>query len=206
MSRFLLSSLAVLIVLCGPVQAQSDPDPGVLVLAPDRGFLGNEKTRDVVTDLREHASNVGLAFATYDETTSNLKEGLSQIDTEDGAVVLPLFLSSHHALYQTAREAMPAVDGDVTWAEPFGTSYLAEEILFDRVEALSKQPEDEALVVVGYGATDSTGADSIRADLQASAQRAAEKYGLAGDGKVVVQYSRSAPSKVSRAAIGRSRR
>jgi sirohydrochlorin ferrochelatase len=204
MSRFLLSSLAVLIVLCGPVQAQSDPDPGVLVLAPDRGFLGNEKTRDVVTDLREHASNVGLAFATYDETTSNLKEGLSQIDTEDGAVVLPLFLSSHHALYQTAREAMPAVDGDVTWAEPFGTSYLAEEILFDRVEALSKQPEDEALVVVGYGATDSTGADSIRADLQASAQRAAEKYGLAGDGKVVVQYSRSAPSKVSRAAIGRA--
>jgi sirohydrochlorin ferrochelatase len=204
MSRFLLSGLAMLIVLCGPVQAQPDPDPGVLVLAPDRGFLGNEKTRDVVDDFREHADNLALAFATYEETTSNLKKGLSQIDTEDGAVVLPLFLSPHHALYQAAHDAMPSVDGGVTWAEPFGTSYLAEEILFDRVEALSEQPEDEALVVVGYGATDSTGADSIRADLKASAQRAAEKYGLAGDGQVVVQYSRSAPSEASRAAIGRA--
>ena len=204
MSRFLLSGLAVLIILCGPVQAQSDPNPGVLVLAPDRGFLGNEKTREVVKDVREHADNVGLAFATYDETTSNLKEGLSQIDTGDGAVVLPLFLSSHHVLYQAAREGMSAVGGGVTWAEPLGTSYLAEEILFDRVEALSEQPKDEALVVVGYGATDSTRADSIRAGLRASAQRAAEKYGLAGDGQVVVQYTRSAPTKASRVAIGQA--
>jgi len=201
MSRFLLSGLAVLILLCGPVQAQSDDAPGVLVLAPDRGFLGNEKTRDVVKDFREHMSNVGLAFVTYEETASNLKEGLSQIDTEDGAVVLPLFLSSHHALYQSARAAMPVVDGSVTWAEPLGTSYLSEEILFDRVAALSERPEDEALVVVGYGATDAAGADSIRADLRASAQRAAEKHGLAGDGQVVVQYTRSAPEEASRAAI-----
>lgn len=204
MSRFLLSSLAMLIILCGPVQAQSDPDPGVLVLAPDRGFLGNEKTRDVVTEFREHTSNAGLAFATYDETASNLEEGLSEIDTKHGVVVLPLFLSSHHALYQSAREAMPAVDGGVTWADPLGTSYLAEEILFDRVEALSEQPKDEALVVVGYGATDSTGADSIRTDLRASARRAAEKYGLAGEGQVVVQYTRSAPENKSRAAIGQA--
>jgi len=208
MPRFLCSLLTVLLFVAPPTWAQSDAasdgDPGVLVVAPDRGFLGNEKTRDVVDDVREHADNVGLAFATSEETTANLEEGLSQIDTEHGAVVLPLFLSSHHTLYQAARAAMPAVEGGVTWAEPFGASYLSEEILFDRVAALSERPADEALVVVGYGATDSTGADSIRAALRASAERAAEKYGLAGSGTVVVQYARSAPEKASRAAIGRA--
>ena len=207
-SRLLLSVLAGALFLAVPTHAQSpeptDGAPGVLVLAPDRGFLGNEKTRDVVKDFREHASNVSLAFATYEETTSNLNEGLSKIDTDDGVIVLPLFLSAHHALYQTAREAMPSVDGGVQWAAPMGTSYLSEEILFDRVEALSEQPKQEALVVVAYGATDAAGADSIRADLQASAQRAAEKYGLAGSGEVVVQYTRTAPEKASRAAIGQA--
>lgn len=186
MSRFLLSVLAILAVLAAPVHAQSDAspggDPGVLVLAPDRGFLGNEKTRDAMADFREHASNVGLAFATYEETRSNLNEALSTIDTEHGVVVLPLFLSAHHALYQTARDAMPAVDSGVAWAAPFGTSYLSEEVLFDRVAALSERPGDEALVVVGYEATATEGADSIRAGLKASAQRAAEKHGLAGGG------------------------
>jgi hypothetical protein len=200
MSRFLLFSLAVLIALCGPVQAQSNPDPSVLVLAPDRGFLGNEKTRDAVDAFREHASNVGLAFATYEETESNLNEGLSKIDTEDGVVVLPLFLSAHHALYQTARKAMPQVDGGVTWAAPFGASYLSEEILFDRVAALSERPDDETLVVVGYGATDKAGADSIRADLRASAERAAARHGLNGV-EVVVQYTRTVSEEASSQAI-----
>jgi hypothetical protein len=207
MSRFLFCLLAILFV-APPAWAQSDEasgdDPGVLVLAPDRGFLGNEKTRDVVDDFREHAANVGLAFATYEETTANLNEALSGVDTEHGVVVLPLFLSSHHALYRTARAAMPSVEGGVTCVDPFGTSYLSEEVLFDRVAALSEQPKEEALVVIGYGATDSTEADSIRTDLQASAQRAAEKYGLAGGGQVVVQYTRSAPEETSRAAIGRA--
>lgn len=208
MPRLLLSILAGALFFACPVHAQSsetppEGDPGVLVLAPDRGFLGNEKTRDVVKDFREHASNVSLAFATYEETTSNLKEALSTIDTDDGVVVLPLFLSAHHALYRAAREAMPSVDGGVQWAAPLGTSYLSEEILFDRVEALSERPDEEALVVVAYGATDEAGADSIQADLQASAKRAAEKYGLGGS-DVVVQYTRTASEKASRAAIGQA--
>jgi hypothetical protein len=208
MPRLLLSLFAGALVFALPVHAQSpgaaNGDPGVLVLAPDRGFLGNEKTRDVVDDVREHADNVGLAFATVEETESNLDEALSRVNTEHGVVVLPLFLSAHHALYQTAQDAMPAVDGGVTWADPFGASYLSEELLFDRVAALSEQPDDEALVVVGYGATDRAGADSVRADLQASAERAAEKHGLAGSGEVVVQFTRTAPEKASRAAIGQA--
>ena len=206
MSRLLFCLCAALLV-APPTWAQSpdtaDGTPGVLVLAPDRGFLGNEKTRDAVADFRDHADNVGLAFATYEETASNLNEALSSVNTEHGVVVLPLFLSAHHALYQTAQDAMPAVDGGVTWADPLGTSYLSEEILFDRVAALSEQPDDEALVVVGYGATDATRADSIQAALQASAQRAAEKHGLGGS-DVVVQYTRTAPEKASRAAIGQA--
>ena len=203
MPRLLLSLLAVLL-LALPAHAQSqdasEGDPAVLVLAPDRGFLGNEKTRDVVEAFREHASNVGLAFATYKETKSNLNEALSTIDTGDGVVVLPLFLSTHHALYRAAREAMPDVEAGVQWAAPLGTSYLSEEILFDRVAALSERPKQETLVVVGYGATDAAGADSIRSDLQASAERAAAKHGLGGS-EVVVQYTRTASEKASKRAM-----
>ncbi|WP_103020748.1 sirohydrochlorin chelatase [Salinibacter altiplanensis] len=208
MSRLLQFLFAALLVAAPPAWGQSadapDGDPGVLVLAPDRGFLGNEKTRDAMAHFREHTSNVGLAVATYEETRSNLNEALSSIDTEHGVVVLPLFLSAHHALYQTARDALPEVENGVRWAAPLGTSYLSEELLFDRVDALSERPDEEALVVVGYGATNAEGADAIRADLQASARRAAEMHGLTGGSEVVVQYARTAPEKASRAAIGRA--
>lgn len=204
MSRLLLSFLAVLLFISSPTWAQSDAaadgDPAVLVLAPDRGFLGNEKTRDAMEAFREHASNVGLAFATFEETESNLNEALSTLDTGDGVVVLPLFLSTHHTLYQTARAAMPEVAEEVQWAPPLGESYLAEEVLFDRVAALSEQPEQETLVVVGYGATDTASADSIRAELQTSAERAAAKHGMGGD-EVIVQYARSASEEVSQEAL-----
>jgi predicted esterase len=204
MLRRLLPLLAAVLFVIPPLahgqsSATSDGGPVVLVLAPDRGFLGNDKARDVVDAVREHTSNVGLAFATYEKTTSNLQEPLSTLDTEGGVVVLPLFLSTRHALYQTARKAMPAVDGGVRWAAPFGHSYLSEEILFDRVAALSEGTGDEALVLVGHGATDNTGADSIRTALQPAAERAAAKYGL-DTSSVVVQYTRMAPEKVSRRA------
>jgi hypothetical protein len=114
----------------------------VLVLAPDRGFLGNEKTRDVVDAAREHTDDIGLAIATYDETRSNLSDALPGISTADGVVVMPLFLSAHHTLYRKARKAMPAVDAGVQWAAPFGRSYLSEEILFDRVASLLGRPND----------------------------------------------------------------
>lgn len=205
MSRLLPGLLAVLLLVAPPTWAQPDDassaDPAVLVLAPDRGFLGNEKIRDAVDAFREHASNVGLAFATFEETTSNLNEALSTIDSANGVVVLPLFLSTHHTLYRTARAAMPEVESGVEWAAPLGESYLAEEVLFDRVAALSERPEQEALVVVGYGAEDTAGADSIRAALRASAERAAAKHGLSGGGEVVVQYARSASEQASQRAM-----
>lgn len=200
MPRFLLSALTIMLLLIGPVHAQSSDEPGVLVLAPDRGFLGNEKTRDVVDAVREHTSNVGLAVATYEETQSNLNEALSTIDTDDGVVVLPLFLSAHHALYQEARDAMPGVEGGVQWAAPFGQSYLSEEVLFDRVKALSERPRDEVLMVVGYGATSQTQADSIQKTLRPAVERAAAKHGL-DTSSVAVQYTRTAPAEASRRAM-----
>jgi len=202
-SRLLCSLLAALLFAAPPVEAQStEPSdgPAVLVLAPDRGFLGNEKARDVVTAVREHTSNVGLAVATAEDTRSNLSEALSTVDTDDGVVVLPLFLSAHHVLYREARAAMPAVEEGVQWATPFGTSYLSEEILFDRVAALSERPADEALVVVGYGADEAETADSIRAALHPAAERAAAKHGL-DTSRVAVQYARTASEETSRQAM-----
>src|SRR5690606_19302441 len=52
-------------------------------------------------------------------------------------VVLPLFMSEHEALFR-ATSSILLEDRQVTIAEPFGKSYLAEELLFDQVEALAK--------------------------------------------------------------------
>lgn len=202
--RFFLFFLLAGLFWALPVHAQPAPTasdgPAVLVLAPDRGFLGNEKTRDAVVALREHAPNVGLAFATSEKTAENLGKALAALDTGGGVVVLPLFLTEHHALYRAARRAMPEVAENAQWAAPLGQSYLAEEVLFDRVAALSERPEGETLVVVGYGAETAAEADSIRAALRPAAERAAAKHGLSGS-EVVVQYARSASEEAAQQAM-----
>ncbi len=48
---------------------------GFLVLAPDRGFLGNEEVREVFSAFEEKVPHVALAFVTRERTKENL--GLS---------------------------------------------------------------------------------------------------------------------------------
>ncbi len=193
LSRSLWIALVGLLALSAGAQAQS---PSYLVLAPDRGFLGNEEMRDVFDAFQQHEPNSVLAFATHEKTAENLDEALGALKSSDNVVVLPFFLSAHHTLYQRAADVL--AERDVQMAEPFGKSYLAEEILFDRVEALSEAPGDEALVVIGYGATDESGAEAIRSDLAPLVERARQKYGLA-DHHIAVNADRSASGAVSAA-------
>lgn len=192
--RGLLIALVALAALSAGAQAQT---PSYLVLAPDRGFLGNEEMRDVFDAFQAHEPSSALAFVTHEKTEDNLDTALGTLESTQNVVALPFFLSAHHTLYRKAEAVL--VDRDVQMAAPFGQSYLAEEILFDRVEALSKRPGDEALVVVAYGAETAADAEGIRADLAPLVERAQQKYGLASQ-QVVVDYARSASEDASAAA------
>ncbi len=176
-------------------------DPGYLVAAPDRGFLGNEEARDLRDDLRETYPATELWIVTDERTEDHLRSALERLRAREGVdrvVVLPLFLSRHHALYATARTAAEEIgDGALRWAPPLGESYLAEEILFDRVETLSGVSAEERLVLVGAGADSRASADSIRDALAPLADRATRKFGMADSARVEVLYHGSAPDSLA---------
>lgn len=201
--HLLLVGLFALGGLAGSTSAHAQ-DPSYLVLAPDRGFLGNEEVRDVFEAFQEHEPQSALAFATYEQTTENIESALGQLPSTDEVVVLPFFLTTHHALYESARtaiEGLSARDGfSLQMAEPFGQSYLAEEVLFDRVKALAEGSGNEALVVIGYGAASEAQAEGIRAAMQPMVTHAQQKYGLKA-GHVTVHYGRSASEEASSAAF-----
>ena len=184
----------------------SAQETGYLVLAPDRGFLGNEEIRETFAEFRKEVPSASLAFATAEETGDNLGEALGKLNA-DQIVVLPLFPSAGHDLYIRAKEALPGVaERPISFAEPFGEHYLAEEIFFDRVERLVDEQgagSDTYLILVGAGAASPQNESDIKASLLPMAQRAAQKYGLAG-GDVVVNYTFSAPGEASRAASRRN--
>lgn len=182
-------------------------DPGYLVAVPDRGFLGNEESRDQLERLREAYPRSELWVVTDERPEEHLREALEALRARDGVdrvVVLPLFLTRHHALYGTARRTVASLDDPgIEWADPLGASHLAEEVLFDRVEALSRKPASERLVVVGSGAASPASADSIRRALAPLAERAARKHGLAGTPAVEVLYHGSAPDSLAETGFER---
>jgi len=192
------------------VRVPAPGDPLYLVAAPDRGFLGNEEARDAVNRLREVYPDTELWIVTHEETGSHLRSALEALRRRGGedrpVVVLPLFLTSRHALLDRARAATREVGrgaGGLKWSAPLGESYLAEEILFDRVEALSVSPAEERLVLVGAGAGSAADARRIREALLPMTRRATEKYGLGSPPVVEVLYDASAPDSLTEGQLGR---
>jgi len=204
MNRNRILTLVLGILLLFTADLATALDPGFLVLAPDRGFLGNEEVRDLFAEFRKSAPKSVLAFATSEKTAQNLRLALDKLAGGKNAdvVVLPLFFSEHEALYQKARKAMESINGPaLRFARPFGASYLAEEILFDRVESLSSQPGQERLILVASGTESEEAASYLKEDLKPLLDRAVKKYGLGQGGDIVVIHDWSAPKEIRDAAF-----
>ncbi|MFQ5598390.1 MAG: sirohydrochlorin chelatase [Nitrospiria bacterium] len=147
---------------------------GFLIVAPDRGFLGNEEVRDLYDDFSK-TYTAALSFATSQRTGENLSSGITQLKAQGvGRIwVLPLFVSPGNILYQRAVKALR----EQTWGLPLRVgetmhkSYLTEELLKARIDTLSKTPSKEVLVVIGYGASDPAGEKAIREDLEALVEK-----------------------------------
>jgi sirohydrochlorin ferrochelatase len=173
--RSLYRLAVVVILLAGSqVAAAGEPKTGFLVVAPDRGYAGNEEIRSVFDEFRKSYpaarawvgrdyNGMGSEYSAY---LSRALDELKQAGVTD-IVAIPLFLSTSDPVAQKVITHLPAYHtGTIRWAAPMSESYLVGQILLDRVEAVSREPEQERLFVIGVGAMDEAGEAALKADLE----------------------------------------
>lgn len=162
-----LLMLAALMVL--PVAASTPGFPaGVLVVTPDRGFLGNEEVRDAFEQFARDRNAV-LLFVTDARSEKILDRKLAQLERGGARYieVLPLVMSAADARWKLADgwlQARRQRGVSLAVSRPYGTSYLAVEDLSARLRDV--HTDKRRLLLVGYGAGDAADADTMRAQLK----------------------------------------
>ena len=154
---------------------QISPKTGFLVLAPDRGFVGNNETLSIFQNFeKEYLSKIIFVGRKYDGLNSNyskyFQKALSSFDelSVSKVVILPLFLSKYNHILQEVRKNIPAYNfkGQIHWNETMSESYLTTQILFDRVKKISSNPNQEKLVILGRGALDEKSEQLMKKELE----------------------------------------
>ena len=195
---------AALLVMAstGPVLAESalsknNNQTGFLVLAADRGFIGNEEIRDAFDAFaKEH--NAALIFVTDERTQKYLKVGLDTL-LHKGAeqiAVIPLFVSAATPRYQLAAKLLEdeKLTVPVAYTHPYGESFFAVEDLADQFRTI-QNPADTTVLVVGYGATDDDSRQKMQADWQRIVSQAATGFGFASLQTVVAHEGKGEDAK-----------
>lgn len=127
---------------------------GFLVVAADRGFVGNEEIRDAFAPFSAgHPAE--LIFVTDERTRQTLQSGLASLRQKniDRIVVLPLFISAAEPRYQLIRKLVTEEEQTLptVFAHLYGESYFAVEALATHLRNM-KHTAQQHLLVVGYGA------------------------------------------------------
>lgn len=179
---------------------------GFLVVAPDRGFLGNQEVRSLVDEFKKsYTATLGLAgrdstgaggeYAAYlMRAVQELKQaGATEI------VAIPLFLSEADPLFKHVKPLLPTYTGGlpIRWAQAMAHDYLISQIVLDRVEALSEHPESERLIVVATGALDSASEKAIKVDTEKLVGYVT-RYKHFREAEAVVYYDREAENAEQR--------
>ncbi|HFQ92329.1 MAG TPA: hypothetical protein ENK29_05580 [Chromatiales bacterium] len=174
---------------------------GFLVVAADRGFLGNQEI-DAVMDQFKRRRIASLALIGKDRQgiedgyAAYIRRAVAELEQQGVSqfVVVPMFLSAGDALFQQYRDRIGQAigHGNIQWAPPMAESYLTAQILLDRVEAVSTQPSGERLVVLGSGAVDEASERRIRNDLERLAREVTDRHEFREVG-VHVYYEHGAP-------------
>lgn len=183
-----------------PADAASSSKVGFLVVAPDRGYLGNKEVMSLVEEFKQsYPAALGLVGRDYTGVESEYAAYLiraAQALRQDGVteiVAIPLFLSEADPLLKRVMPLMPAYMGGlpVRWARAMAHDYLIGQIVLDRVEALSEHPESERLILVGTGATDESSEKAMKADLD-KLSAYVTRYKAFREVDTVVYYDRDA--------------
>ncbi len=148
--------------------APADAGTGILVVTPDRGFLGNQEVRDAF-DAFAKGRNAALLYVT-DARSEKILDARLQRLKDHGArriVTLPLVMSTSDSRWKLAegwlqlreRQGMP-----LAIARPYGASYLAVEDLSARLR--DTHTDKQRLLLLGYGAADPAAAAAMRRQLR----------------------------------------
>ena len=170
MKKYLFKTLLPALLLLISTMTAFAQQNGFMVIAPDRGFMGNEEIRDLHKDFSENYTS-SLAFITEEDTDRFLLEAISHLE-EQGVgqlVVLPLFLSDDHPLYKLAKDRLDQAgltELPVEFGKTLHQNYLTAEILADRIESLSQNSSEEALILVAEGASDEAEKEAIKQDVE----------------------------------------
>lgn len=167
---FILSLVPVLFAEKVPQQKT-----GFLVLAPDRGFLGNQEIKSLFeTFKKDYPAALALVGSSYNGLESEYSLYITDaIKTLKGKgasdiVVLPLFLSASDPVLEKVALHIPAyaAGARVRWAAALSVSHFSAQILLDRVLEKSQEPEEEHVVVLGMGVMNEVDEAALRADLE----------------------------------------
>ena len=152
------------------------PRTGFLVVAPDRGFLGNREVKILFESFAQNY-RASLAFVEREYGGPDrsyeifLKDSLDMLEEQDldRVIVISLFLTQLNPVVQDIhnflRDYKPSFV--LEWAEPMVKSYLIAQILYDRIIEISKDPINERLVLMGIGPVDEASEKLLQAEYQA---------------------------------------
>lgn len=197
---FMAAILFMLEVSGTPANAAPPSKVGFLVVAPDRGYLGNKEVKSLVDEFKQsYPAALGLVGRDYTGVESEYAAYLTRAAQElkqEGVteiVAIPLFLSEADPLLKRVIPLMPAYASGlpVRWAQAMGHDYLIGQIVLDRVAALSERPESERLILVGTGATDEASNNALKTDLE-KLLAYVNRYKTFREAEAVVYYDREA--------------
>lgn len=191
-----------------PASAAAPSKIGFLVIAPDRGFLGNQEVRSLVDEFKKsYTATLGLVGRDYTGVESEYAAYLTRAALElkqagiTEIVAIPLFVSEADPLLKRIIPLLPAHTGGlpVRWAPAMAHDYLIGQIVLDRVEALSEHPESERLIVVATGALDGSSEKAIKNDTEKLVGYVT-RYKHFREAEAVVYYDREAENAEERNA------
>lgn len=175
------------------------PSPGFLVIAPDHEYLANEQVKASWAEFRKaHLTRlvfVSLAEDYEREVRARLEGAIAEMRGEGAKeiVLIPFVLSEADPHLKKARDLLAGAE--IRIAPVFGRDPLAGQILEDRVRALSKEPNKERLLLIGFGSTSPEEAEAMEKDLRRLAAEVKDTLHLA-DTTAAVLYHGLAPDAV----------
>jgi len=158
---------------------------GFLVVAIDRGFLGNQEINAVMAQFKQtHPVSLALIGKNRQgiegDYTDYIQRAVTELEKQgvSNIVAIPMFLSGADATLKQYQKQISALKGraEMQWALPMENSYLSAQILLDRVAALSKHPIRERLVILGTGAADEKSAQRIKRDIEELVREVTDRY------------------------------
>lgn len=141
---------------------------GFLLAAPDRGYAGNQKVRMAFSQFSRR-NNAELVFITDERMEPYLQNALQNLRNNNAQtiVVLPLFYSMSHPRLEQFRGMLNRINkenSDIIYARTFGNTYLAVEMLIERLKSVTF---DEApLLLLGHGAVSDKSLKRVERDLR----------------------------------------